>query len=54
LESRIERFESERALLETEITKAFEAGNHRLGREKSNKLAGLSKLIEKLYKEWEG
>jgi ATP-binding cassette, subfamily F, member 3 len=54
LESRIERTESERALLESEITKAFEAGDHQLGREKSNKLSSLSKLIEKLYEEWEG
>ena len=54
IESRIERLEAERAVLESQIAKAFEAGDHKLGREKSGKLAGLSKLIEKLYEEWEG
>lgn len=54
LESRIERLEAERAVLESEITTAFEAGDHKRGREKSSKLSVLSNLIEKLYEEWEG
>ena len=53
LESRIERHEQERAVLETEITKAFATGDHKRGRELSNKLEKVSRLIDKLYGEWE-
>jgi ATP-binding cassette subfamily F protein 3 len=53
LESRIENMEAERKMLESEIAKAFETGNHQLGAEKSRKLSTLSRRIEKLYKEWE-
>jgi ATP-binding cassette subfamily F protein 3 len=53
LESRIEKLEGERGVLESEIAKAFESGDHKLGSEKSKKLSSLSRVIEKLYKEWE-
>ena len=51
LEERIERLEAEREILEQEITRAFEHGDHVSGRAKSNKLEQLSSRIEKLYEE---
>ncbi len=54
IESRIARLEEERAILESEITEAFAAGDHKLGREKSNKLSSVSTRIEKLFDEWSG
>lgn len=53
LESRIELLEEEKKSLEREITVAFEAGDHILGRSKSNKLQSVSARLDNLYQEWE-
>lgn len=53
IETRIEKLEAERAMLESQITAAFSAGDHQRGRKLSNDLADVSRLIDKLYVEWE-
>ena len=53
IESRIERDESERKRLESEIADAFAAGDHILGRRISNRLDALSRRLDRLYKRWE-
>ncbi|MBT3272080.1 MAG: ABC-F family ATP-binding cassette domain-containing protein, partial [Spirochaetales bacterium] len=53
LEQRIEILENEKIKLERQITVFFEAGDHKKGREQSNKLEKVSTQLEKLYGDWE-
>lgn len=53
IESRLTELESDKVMLEEELARAFEAGDHEKGRKLSAKHAGLIRRIERLYEEWE-
>jgi ATP-binding cassette subfamily F protein 3 len=53
IECRITEAESQKKQLELEITKAFEQGDHKRGRNISRKLEKIVKLLNDLYRKWE-